>query len=233
MIHWHYFNVFWKLDIILPLPAHSCHRGKSWFPWHLCWSLKGFLWQDTNFLVRSWLQVWEKETDSCYSKCQHQWQILLAGCVLRTNMLLLLLDLETPVGEPHPKLCACLEGEWALRFSFWLSICRSLDMWVPRNFSASSIHSGLTSTNAALYSWKYLERWFSWVMYAYLVTQSYLTLCHPMDYSPSGSFVHGILQGRILEWVAMPFFRGLFQPRDQPEFLIYPALADRLFTTSA
>ena len=38
-----------------------------------------------------------------------------------------------------------------------------------------------------------------------LVTQSCLTLCDPMDYSPPGSSVHGILQARILEWVAIPF----------------------------
>ena len=41
-----------------------------------------------------------------------------------------------------------------------------------------------------------------------LVTQSCLTLCDPMDYSPPGSSVHGILQARILEWVAIPFSRG-------------------------
>ena len=35
--------------------------------------------------------------------------------------------------------------------------------------------------------------------------QLYLTVCNPMDYSPPGSSVHGILQTRILEWVAMPF----------------------------
>ena len=42
------------------------------------------------------------------------------------------------------------------------------------------------------------------------VAQSYLTLCDPMDY-----IVHGILQARILEWVAFPFARGSSQPRDQ------------------
>ena len=42
------------------------------------------------------------------------------------------------------------------------------------------------------------------------VTQSCLTLCHPMDCSPSGSSVHGILQARILEWVAIPFSRSIF-----------------------
>ena len=35
-----------------------------------------------------------------------------------------------------------------------------------------------------------------------------LTLCDPMDCSPPGSSVHGILQARILEWVAIPFSRG-------------------------
>ena len=37
-------------------------------------------------------------------------------------------------------------------------------------------------------------------------------LCNPMDYT-----VHGILQARILEWVAIPFFRGSSQPRDQTQ----------------
>ena len=47
-----------------------------------------------------------------------------------------------------------------------------------------------------------------------LVAQSCPTLCNPMDYGPPGSSVHGILQGRILEWVVMPFSRGFSQPRD-------------------
>ena len=38
--------------------------------------------------------------------------------------------------------------------------------------------------------------------------QSCLTLCDHMDYSPPGSSVQGILQARILEWVAMPSSRG-------------------------
>ena len=47
-----------------------------------------------------------------------------------------------------------------------------------------------------------------------LVAQLCSTLCDPMDYSSPGSSVHGILQARILEWVAMPFSRGSIQPRD-------------------
>ena len=44
------------------------------------------------------------------------------------------------------------------------------------------------------------------------VTQSCLTLSDPMDY-----VVHGILQARILEWVAVPFSRGSSQPRDRSQ----------------
>ena len=44
----------------------------------------------------------------------------------------------------------------------------------------------------------------------HIVTQSCLTLFDPTDCSPPGSSVHGILQGRILEWVAMPSSRGVF-----------------------
>ena len=42
------------------------------------------------------------------------------------------------------------------------------------------------------------------------VAQLCLTLCNPLD-----CIVHGILQARILEWIAIPFFRGSTQPRDQ------------------
>ena len=48
-----------------------------------------------------------------------------------------------------------------------------------------------------------------------LVTQSCLTLSDPVDCSPPGSSVHGILQARILEWVAMPFSRGSSQSGDR------------------
>ena len=43
-----------------------------------------------------------------------------------------------------------------------------------------------------------------------------MPLCS-LDCSLSGSFVHGILQARILEWVAFPFSRGFSQPRDQTQ----------------
>ena len=48
-----------------------------------------------------------------------------------------------------------------------------------------------------------------------LVPQSCPTLCDPMDCSLPDSSVHGILQARIQEWVALPFSRGSSRPRDQ------------------
>ena len=47
------------------------------------------------------------------------------------------------------------------------------------------------------------------------VTQSFPTLCDSINCSPPASSVHGILQARILEWVAMPSSRGSSQLRDQ------------------
>ena len=45
-----------------------------------------------------------------------------------------------------------------------------------------------------------------------LVAQSCLTICNPMACILPGSSVHGILQARILEWVAIPFSKGSSQP---------------------
>ena len=42
-----------------------------------------------------------------------------------------------------------------------------------------------------------------------------ITLGDPMVFSPPGSFIHGILQVSVLEWVVIPFSKGSFRPRDQ------------------
>ena len=60
-----------------------------------------------------------------------------------------------------------------------------------------------------------------------LVIQSCTALCNPMDCSPPGSSVHGILQARILEWVDIPFSRGSSQPRD---LTLVSCIAGRFFT---
>ena len=63
-----------------------------------------------------------------------------------------------------------------------------------------------------------------------LVTQSCLTLCDPMDCSPSGSSVHGILQARILEGIAISFSRVSSWPRDRTRISL---TVDRRFTVWA
>ena len=63
-----------------------------------------------------------------------------------------------------------------------------------------------------------------------LVAQLCPTFCDPMDYSLPGSSVRGILQARILEWVAIPYSRGSSRPRDQTWV---SGIAGKIFTVWA
>ena len=63
-----------------------------------------------------------------------------------------------------------------------------------------------------------------------LFVQSCPSLCEPMDCRLLGSSAHGILQTRILEWVAIPFSRGSSQPRDQTQV---SCIEGRFFTVWA
>ena len=60
-----------------------------------------------------------------------------------------------------------------------------------------------------------------------LVAQTCLPLCDPMDFSPPGSSVHGIIQAKILEWVAIPFSEGISGSRNRTQV---SCIADRFFT---
>ena len=67
-----------------------------------------------------------------------------------------------------------------------------------------------------------------------LVIQSYPALRDPMDCSLPGISVHGILQARILEWVAMPFSRGSSWPQDWsqvPHISLPSELPEKPFTS--
>ena len=61
-----------------------------------------------------------------------------------------------------------------------------------------------------------------------LVAQSCLSFCEPMDHSPPGPSVHGILQARILEWVSFPLSRESSQSKD-PTWV--SSTEGRFFTT--
>ena len=58
--------------------------------------------------------------------------------------------------------------------------------------------------------------------------QSRLTLCNPMDYNLPGSSVHGILQAKILEWVAVLSSRGPSQPRDRTQASYVSCIGSRV-----
>ena len=64
-----------------------------------------------------------------------------------------------------------------------------------------------------------------------LVAQSCLTLYDLMDCSQPGFSVHGILQARILEWVAMPSSRGSSRPKDRTHVSCVSCVGGEFFTT--
>ena len=84
--------------------------------------------------------------------------------------------------------------------------------------SLSLVLSDLIDIRLGIVSFKFLvivfTELFVCVYVLVLVAQSCPTLCDPMDHSPPGSPVHGILQARILEWVAISFSRGSSEPRE-------------------
>ena len=97
-----------------------------------------------------------------------------------------------------------LEGEWPQ-----VALCVTVDRPLPSLSLRVLVSYG--NSAAALYS-----------------LQSCLTLCDPVDRSPAGSSVHGTLQARILEWVAMPSSRGSSRPRD---LTCVSCMAGRFLTT--
>ena len=81
-----------------------------------------------------------------------------------------------------------------LSFDYWTDFCRSICLWPWRVVFLDDTVS-------------------RWSLHAKLL-QLCLTLCAPMDCSPPGSSVHGILKARTLEWVAMPSSKVCSWPRD-------------------
>ena len=108
----------------------------------------------------------------------------------------------------HGKSCRCVcqrnifSDELLKNGVFWRKKATS-GLWL--HFWISSLISGHDSIS-----------WTRFLLYLEIeVTQSCLTLCDPVD--PPGSSVHGILQARILEWVAISFSRRSCRPRDQTQ----------------
>ena len=75
------------------------------------------------------------------------------------------------------------------------------------------------------------KRWLTMLEKVKVLVLSRVWFCDPMDCSPLGSSVNGILQARILEWVAIPFSRGSSWPRDWTCVSYVSCIDSRFFTT--
>ena len=73
----------------------------------------------------------------------------------------------------------------------------------------ATVHGVAKSQTRLTFSFFICLKLSSWYQYSeILVVQLCLTLCDPLNCSPPGSSIHGILQARTLEWIAIPFSRG-------------------------
>ena len=123
-------------------------------------------------------------------------------------------------GIPHRHLLCIFTyptlsiGRMLPQFFFFLS--ERMNAWVSR----------VDFSNEEYFSCHILRLW----VHAKLF-QSCPTLCDPMDCTPPGSSVHGMLQVRILEWVAMPSSRGSSGPRDRTCISFNSCIAGRFFST--
>ena len=122
---------------------------------------------------------------------------------------------RTPSDTNFSELIACLDSEISAA-----GFIRSGFCYLLQKFPSLRLQN----------KYKLLNSSSSWKKVKVLVTQFCLTPCDPMDYSLSNSSVHGILQARIPEWVAISFSRGSSQPRDWTKV---SCIAGRFFTVWA
>ena len=128
---------------------------------------------------------------------------------------------------PHYALSSCMmPAGFSLSLmcrSWWwcrgTQACNQEMLWLIKNLESLG-----QSIITPLHLWKESEM---------LITQSCPTLWDPMDCNPSGSSAYGILQARILEWIAIPFSRGYSWPRDRTHISCSPCMAGKFFITSA
>ena len=102
-----------------------------------------------------------------------------------------------------------VHGIFQTRVLEWVAISFSRGSSQPKNQTQVSCIAGRFFTDWAMREAPII------LIRKVLVTRLCPTLCNPVDYSTPGFSVHGVLQARILEWVAIPFSRGSSWPRDQ------------------
>ena len=116
--------------------------------------------------------------------------------------------LPSPKAAVQHEFQLCQFGQWKMESQSIVGLLQFLEFWRVSHICCSSVLPlWLSAHGICLWQWKWKVK--------VLAAQSCLTLCDPMGCGLPGSSVHGILQARILEWVAIPFSRGTSQPRTQ------------------
>jgi len=149
---------------------------------------------------------------SAWEPFPHWMAIKASQCNTNSSLSSFLVDVYFRI-PPHSPVA--LHSQYSLRNYLLWSAWK--EYWVQKQI----IHLFLQSSQLHIFLLK--RKW-------KLVAQSCLTLSDPVDCSPPGSSVHGILQARILEWVAISFSRGFSRPRDQTRV---SCIAGRFFTNWA
>ena len=170
-----------------PILGSTSLKAEIWF---FIWVIKCFILEDSSDIKTQhsvWIMVQVSHWDAR--------RILRAVWSCKTTFIV-------KVTSEFSRLIA-----WSLFKACWVNFVKA-SMWA---ITSSNLTEG-TKTGA---KWPY--QWYDLMVYFPVCIQwlqSCLTLCDPMDCSPPVSSVHGILQARILEWLAIPFSRGSSQPRD-------------------
>ena len=152
--------------------------------------------------------------------CGHMTKLCPMSCKYKVTWQLLWTFLKRKLAHAFWCFFLLLPGSccWKCDCSHWDSVLAHEDMeeqWVQTNpdlWWLGRRRSYCPSQQTLIIL---IQSYVGFLCMRYKSLQLCLTLCHPMDYSPAGSSVHGILQARILEWVAMAPSKGSSWARDR------------------
>ena len=179
-------------------------------------------------LRREWNQVSVRKL-TFWSGVDRLWKIMyIIICIIIIYMFIHMSHVCL-VNRSHPTTCdpmdcnppgSSVHGILQARTLEWVAMPSSRGSSQPKNWTQISHIAGgfftIWATREALVSMYIILSLYVclYISCEVEVAQSCPTLCNPMDYSLPGSSVHGILQARVLEWVAISFSRGSSLPRD-------------------
>ena len=101
-------------------------------------------------------------------------------------------------------------------YTLWVKFCEWYNFyWCLSEHQLPQMPSRTRLTSLSWMTWWFYPHTECYIPYMCMLSHfSCVWLCDPMDFSLPGSSVHGILQARMLEWVAISSSRGSFPPRD-------------------